>query len=133
MNTRIRQTLASILAAAAVTFGAPLLTFAQEAPPARVELRRGARMHHTQQLLELDTTQTERVRQIMRGARAQHQALRASDALRSARRAIRETTLAQIRAALRPDQQQRLHAAQANRAVDEAARARGATPPRSGI
>ena len=31
MNTRTRQTLASILAAAAVTFGAPLLTSAQEA------------------------------------------------------------------------------------------------------
>ena len=31
MNIRTRQTLASILAAAAVTFGAPLLTSAQEA------------------------------------------------------------------------------------------------------
>jgi len=132
--TRIRQTLASILAAAAVTFGAPLLTSAQEAPRARVESRRGVRMQHMQQFLQLDATQTEHVRQVMRAARAQHQALRASGALRDAHHTIRANTMAQIRAALRPDQLQRLDAAHANRAhLRGATRARGVTVPRSGI
>lgn len=133
--TRIRQTLASILAAAAVTFGAPLLTSAQEAPRTeRVASRRGVRMQHMQQFLQLDATQTEHVRQVMRAARAQHQALRASGALRDAHHTIRANTMAQIRAALRPDQLQRLDAAHANRAhLRGATRARGVTVPRSGI
>ena len=135
MNTRIRQTLASILAAAAVTFGAPLLSSAQEAP--RVESRvesRGVRMLRMQQLLQLDEAQTARVRQIMRGARAQHRALRASNALRDAHHALRVSTMAQIRATLRADQQQRLDAAHAHRAqLRGAARSGEAVRPRSGI
>ena len=78
MNTRIRQTLASLLAATAMTFGAPLLTSAQEAPAHPRAERRGVRMEPMQQ----------HVREIMRGARAERRSTRARrsrDALRPLR------------------------------------------------
>jgi len=88
MNTRIRQTLASLLAATAMTFGAPLLTSAQEAPAHPRAERRGVRMEPMQQQLQLDAAQIERVREIMRGARAERRSTRARrsrDALRPLR------------------------------------------------